>query len=559
MSGLSMVSRLLLVLIAVLVLYPLAATVARILREAGTGSEIIGSGGLDASLLTILLNTFILVVAGGAVALATGALLAWINERTDAALGFVGDILPLAPLMVPPIAGVIGWVVLLDPRAGLLNNAIRWCLGLAGLNVADGPFNPYSWVGLILVTSLYLVPYVYLVVSAALRRLDPALEEASRVNRAGPLRTLRGVTLPAVAPALGAAGLLTVISGVGMFSVPIVIGTGARIDVLSVRIFRLLSTTFPPRTGVAMILAAMMLLVVQALLALQRTLVRSGQHAAIGGRGFRSSPVALGRWKGWARAAGVAYVVATAVLPVAGLLLVSVQHFWTPAVRWDQLTMANYQLVLFQNRDTSHSLVNSLLLGLGGATLTMLVAALLMLQVQVANGAGRRLVDGVTALPATIPHTVIGVSFLVAFSRPPLPLYGTVYILLLAYVAMQLPYAARTASSAASDVGNELAEASRVFGAGEQRTFRKILLPLALPGLAAGWVIVFVHMVGELTASALLSGTSNPVVGRVLVDLFNNGSFPQLTSLAIVMSAIDSVFVLLMLRLTRRSFDLTVS
>ncbi|HEX6513145.1 MAG TPA: ABC transporter permease subunit, partial [Chloroflexota bacterium] len=192
-------------------------------------------------------------------------------------------------------------------------------------------------------------------------------------------------------------------------------------------------------------------------------------------------------------------------------------------------------------------------------SVTMLLAAVLMLHVQQAKGAGRRLVDAVTALPATIPHTVIGVSFLIAFSRPPAPLYGTVYILLLAYIIMQLPYAARTASAAASDIGSELAEASRVFRASERRTFVRVLLPLALPGLAAGWIILFIHMVGELTASALLSGTSNPVVGRVILDLWNNGSFPQLTSLAIVMSVVNSVFVLAMLRLTRHTFDVTVS
>lgn len=552
-------SWVLLTVIALLIAYPLLLTVGRIIAEAGTGSEVLGSGGIDGSLITVLLNTMIMVVAGGALALVGGSALAWINERTDGSVRRIGGVLPLAPLMVPPIAGVIGWVVLLDPRAGLVNATIRTLLATVGIELNQGPFDPYSWVGLILIVSLYLVPYVYLVMSAALSRLDPSLEEASRVNRAGPLRTFLRVTLPAVTPSLAAAGLLTIISGVGMFSVPIVIGTGARIDVLSVRIFRLLGTTFPPRTGVAMILAAMMLIVVQLLLMLQRRLIRSGQHAAISGRGFRASRVPLGRWRIWARSLGLAYLMATAVLPAAGLLLVSVQRFWTPAIRWDQLTFANYQFVVFQNKSTSQSLMTSIGLGLLGATVTMLVAAIMMLHTQQGRAAGRRLVDGVTALPATIPHTVIGVSFLVAFSRPPLALYGSIYILLLAYVVMQIPYAARTASAAAADVGQELAEASRVFGASERRTLLKVLLPLALPGLAAGWVILFVHIVGELTASALLSGTSNPVVGRVLLDLWNNGSFPQLTSLAIVMSVLDSVFVLLMLRLTRRTFDVTVS
>jgi iron(III) transport system permease protein len=555
----AVLSAVLLALMATLLLYPLLTTVVRVISEAGTGTEVLGNGGIDSSLVTVLVNTVVVVVAGGALALVVGSGLSWINERTDASLGAVADVLPLAPLMVPPIAGVIGWVVLMDPRAGLLNVLIRTGLGAIGLNLPQGPFNLYSMAGLIVITSLYLVPYAYLVMSAALRRLDPYLEEASRVSRARPLRTFLRITLPSVGPALGAAGLLTVISGVGLFSVPIIIGTGARIDVLSVRIYRLLNTTFPPRTGAAMILALMLLLMVQALLVAQRSFIRAGEHAAIGGRGFRASRVVLGRWRGPARAAGVAYLLATAVLPALGLLLVSLQRFWTPAVRWDQLTLANYQFVLLQNRDTTRSLLTSLTLGLVGASVTMLIAALLMLRVQQTKGSGRRWVDTITALPATIPHTVIGVSFLVAFSRPPAPLYGTIYILLLAYLIMQLPYAARTAHAAASDVGSELAEASRVFRASERRTFLRVLLPLALPGLAAGWVILFIHMVGELTASALLSGTSNPVVGRVIMDLWNNGSFPQLTSLAIIMSVVDSIFVLVMLRLTRRTFDVTIS
>ncbi len=559
LSPLGALSGVLLVLIGLLLLYPLLITLVRAIAEAGSAAGVGGPGGLDTSLIPVFINTVVVVLAGGALALLIGSALSWVNERTDAGLGALGDLLPLAPLMVPPIAGVIGWVVLLDPRAGLLNVLVRNALGLLGLNLSQGPFNVYSMLGLVAVTSLYLVPYVYLVVSAALRRLDPYLEEASRISHAGPLRTFLQVTLPAIRPALAAAGLLTVISGVGLFSVPVIIGTGARIDVLSVRIFRLLSTTFPPRTAEAMVLALALLLVVQALLVLQRYLVRSGQHAAVGGRGFRASRVALGRGRSWARAAALAYVLATAALPALGLLLVSLQRFWTPAVRWDQLSLVNYQFVLIQNRDTTRSLVTSLTLGLVGATLTMLIAALLMLHSYQARGRGRKLIDAVTALPATVPHTVIGVSFLVAFSRPPAPLYGTVYILLLAYLIIQMPYAARTASAAASDVGSELAEASRVFRASEQRTFTRVLLPLALPGLAAGWVILFIHMVGELTASALLSGTSNPVVGRVLLDLWNNGSFPQLTSLAIVMSAVDSIFVLVMLRFTRRTYDVTIS
>jgi iron(III) transport system permease protein len=546
---------LLLLVVAFLIAYPLLISVVGVFGEQG---QDLGSG-LSTSLLGVLANTLLMVVGGSAVALTFGTLLAWLNERTDASIGSLGDLLPLAPLMVPPIAGVIGWVVLLDPRVGLLNGWLRGALGLVGISLNVGPFNIYSWPGLVLATSVYLIPYAYLLLSSALRRLDPSLEEASRISRAGPLKTFLRVSAPAVAPTVAAAALLTLIAGVGMFSVPIVIGSGARIDVLSVSIYRLLNTAYPPKTGAALLLAGGMLLVVQLLLAVQRMVLRQGRHATVGGRGFRASRASLGPWRGVARAVTVTYVLVAAVLPVLGLSLVSLQKFWTPAIRWDELSLANYEFVLVQNRDTVRSLLTSLGLGIVGATLTMLLASLIVFHFHDRRGPARRLVDAVTAIPATLPHTVIGVSFLIAFSVAPFHLYGTVFLLLLAYLTMQLPYAARTASASIAEIGPELAEASRVFHASERRTLWRVVLPLAFPSLAAGWVIVFIHMVGELTASALLSGTTNPVIGRVLLDLWNNGSFPQLTALAMVMTVVDSCFVIAMLRLTRRSFDVTVS
>ena len=161
-------------------------------------------------------------------------------------------------------------------------------------------------------------------------------------------------------------------------------------------------------------------------------------------------------------------------------------------------------------------------------------------------------------MPATIPHTFIGVSFLLAFSLPPFRLYGSVAILLLAYLAMGLPFAARAAGAAASGIGRELGEASRVAGASEARTLRRVLLPLALPGLAAGWVIVFIHTAGELTASAFLSGAGNPVIGRVLMDFWIFGNFPQVAALALVMTVVNTLCVGAMLALSRRSLRATI-
>jgi len=540
-----------------LMVYPLATALIYEFDNVVAGWTALTSGSLSGALPTVLLNTLIVVTGATVFALVIGSALAWANERSDASLGFAGHLLPLAALIVPPIAGVIGWAVLLDPRAGLLNHFFQWLLGLVGLELREGPLDIYTMGGLVIVTGLYTVPYVYLVVSAALQRLDPAVEEASRVSGAGPLRTMVRVTFPAIKPALAAAALLGIISGISLFSVPAVLGAGARIDVISVFIFRLLSE-YPAQTGPAIVLAIGLLVLVQMLLIGQHLLVKRGRNAAVSGRGFRGTRVRLGPFRYLVLGLAGLYLLATAVLPLLGLLLVSLQPFWTPAVDLATLTWQNFRFVLFENRETVAALINSMSLGFVVACVNMLLCGALALHFS-RNGRARKIADALTGLPATIPHTVIGVAFILAFSREPLRLYGTTSILFLAYLVMTLAYAARAASAAADSIGAELGEASRVSKASDLKTLRRILLPVAAPGLVAGWIMVFVHTVGEVTASAFLSGSNNPVIGRVLLDFWTFGRFPQVAALALVISLISASLVGLMLFITRRAHKATIS
>ena len=538
--------------LAALFVYPMLVALWRVADDLPGAAKALTSGSIGAALPSVLLNTAIVILGATFIGLVIGTLIAWINERTDADLGLSGELLPLSSLLLPPIAGIIGWAVLLDPRAGLLNYAIRSMLAPLGLSFDSGPINIYTMSGLVVMMALYKVPYVFLIVSAGLRAVDPAIEEASRVCAGGPFKTLWKVTLPAIKPALAAAVLLGIITGVSQFSVPLVLGGGARIDLLAVFIYRLLAT-YPPQTAPSLMLALGMVAVVQMLLLVQRWIAPGDRHAAIGGRGMRGARTALGPWRRPIKSLVVIYLIITAALPIAGLLLVSLQPFWTPIINWGLLSGKNFTEVIINNRLTSGGLINSLMLGVMTATICMLVAGLIMLYFHQNRSGGRRVADSVMSLPATMPHTVIGVAFLLTFSIAPFRLYGTTTLLLLAYICMALPYAARAASSAASSIGHELSEASRVFGATENRTFRRILFPLALPGLIAGWIIVFIHTVGEVTASALLAGTGNPAIGRVLMELWTFASFPQVAALALVMTLISAVFVGIMLIVSRRA------
>ncbi|HJY05643.1 MAG TPA: ABC transporter permease subunit, partial [Bryobacteraceae bacterium] len=236
-SPFQIVSLLVAMVLAFIAVYPLVgATLGLFITPAGLTIEPLLSAFAVPNVASLILNTLIVVVGSSAIAMVIGAVMAWLNERTDARIGTLTDSLPLVPFLLPPIAGAIGWVLLLSPQAGFLNAIIRWVMSILGLQIDSGPLNIYSWYGLIFVYVLYQVPYSFMLVSTGLRNADPSLDEQSRVSGAGLARTLWRVTLPAVRQSLSGSWLLMMLVGFSLYSVPLIIGTGAKIDIMSVRI-----------------------------------------------------------------------------------------------------------------------------------------------------------------------------------------------------------------------------------------------------------------------------------------------------------------------------------
>jgi iron(III) transport system permease protein len=398
--------------------------------------------------------------------------------------------------------------------------------------------------------TLYLVPFVYLIVSAALQQLNPSLEEAARICGASPMKTLFRVTLPAIKQAIINAAIIVLIFAISFFSVPIVIGTGAGIDLLSVRIYRLLYA-YPSQLDTAVSLSIFMMLFVQIALVLQVLSSRAGHHAFIAGKAHTISRVSLGRWRLLAKGAVVAYLLLVAVIPLLALIVVSFQPFWTPNIDVSMFTLRNFRHVLIQDQIIVRALINSITLGVVGATIGIALAAVLAVYSRNAGARGQTFVDSATALPSTLPHTVIAVAMIVTFSGGAFSLHGTLMLLMLAYLLISLPQAMRSARAAVDQVGNDLIEAAQIGRATQMRIFFRITFPLMLPGLIAGWVILFVYISGELTASALLSGTRNPVVGLVLLNLWENGSFPQLSAISLVMTVVGAGVVLTVMKIFR--------
>ena len=552
-SGFMLFAALVSAVVTVLILFPLLQVVLAVFFPGGRFDPAPVLAALnEPGLLPLLRNTVLLVLGSTAIAVAIGSVFAWLTERTDLGMAWLTRVLPIVPLLVPPIAGAIGWVLLAAPKSGFLNVWLRAALARFGLDLADGPLNVFSWPGLVFVYVLYLVPEAYLIVSAGLRNIDPALEEAARMSGSSPWQTLARVTLPSVKPAIAAGAMLSLLTGFALFSVPVIIGPQAGVPVLSVRMVELMTAGFPPKTGSALTLGLFVLAVTGMAWWLQSRVLRTGRHAVIAGRGMRVTAIRLGRWRGPARAAMLAFLLMTSALPFAALVIVSLQPFWTAVIRPASFTLRNYDR-LFAADFSRNALVNSVVLGIVGATVGVLLGAVIAFYLDRSRSQRiARIVDGVTKLPGAVSHLIIGIAFVGSFAGPPFFLAGTTTLLLLAYLVLYMPQATFSASAALAQVGKELSEASLMSGAAPGRTFLRVVLPLMTPGLAAVWVLLFVLMSGEITASSMLAGTRNPVVGFVVLDLWTNGSYSALAAFGTLMSLITSTVVLGMLAVTRR-------
>lgn len=549
-SSFTVVSLLLVIVCLVLIAFPIIKTwISTVFAggqfQAKPFADVFGSG----IFWTAVGNTAEIVAISGIFAIIAGSVLAWLNVRTDAAIAGVSRILPVMPLLMPGVAMSIGWVFLGDSRVGYLNLVLGKLLSYVGIHTGgQGPINIDSMPGLIFVYSIFLTPLPYLIVTAALQSLDRSLEEASRMSGAGLLRTLVRVTLPSVRSALVACSLLVVVEGFSLYSVPVIIGTRAQINVLSVYTIGLINS-YPPLTSQAVVVSFFLVATLGTIWYAGRRVQRATLHATISGRA-NTSRMRLGIWRYPARILMLLYIASTTVLPLVAIAFVSFQNFWTTRIDFSQFNVGNYDQ-LWQTPELWASLKNSIQLGIEVATAGMLVAAVIAAYIAYTHSRKGsvigELIDATLKLPAAVTHIVIGIAFLVVFAAAPFHLYGTIWILVLAYIVVYMPAASTTAMSAASQVSSELTEASWMCGANSLRTFLRVTLPLMRPGLAAGWALVFVSTIGDLTLASMLSGGTNPVVGFEILRLWVDGTFPEIAALAVIITGASLVVVCLAL------------
>jgi iron(III) transport system permease protein len=456
-------------------------------------------------------NTVICGLGATVISSVLGLGLAWVVSRTDMPGRRWFEIFNLVPFFLSPYVGAISWVYLAAPYSGLVSRLLADAFGL------PPDFLPvYGLAGATWVLALFYTPYVYLFVIAPMRQMDPALEDAARVHGAGFWTTLRLVTIPLLFPALFSAALIVFVTSAGLFDVPLALASPRGVRTMPTEIYRLVQ--YPADLGRAAAFGVVVMAVTVLLTVLQRRYLDCRRFVTVTGKGYRPRIIALrpiGR--ACALAFEIVYIGCAVALPVTALAMVSLSAIWTGAFSAAAVTWRNFDYVLFDYSLTQQAVVNSLLLAVVGATLGVVIGALQAYYIQRSAGRRRVVIDAILSLPLGIPGIILGLGFLILAIRT--PLYSTLAIILIAYLARFLPFATRTVAAMLTTINPELEQSARASGATWLQAMRHVVAPLVLPAVVAAWLMLFVVFIRELGATILLYAQGTETISVALVIL----------------------------------------
>jgi iron(III) transport system permease protein len=481
-----------------------------------------------------LANTLLACGGGTAIAVVIGLLFSWIVVRTNTPFrGFIAAT-SILPLFAPPLVAGVAWSILGSPKTGLINTAFKW----AGL---DWHVDFYSMSGLVFVFGIYYAPYVYMFTSSALRNMDPSLEEAAEISGASAFATLFSVTFPLIMPAIVSGMLLSFIVMLGIYGVPAVLGAPANINVLTTYIFKLTNWS-PPLYNTAAAVAIILMVVTGALVFLQQKVLSGRSYTTVAGKAFRPRTLDLGRWRWFTFSLGLIYLLIVVVLPMLALIVAAFRKFMFIRDIASLFDLRQYSLVhfnaIFDNPLTIRSIYNAVEVGLITAVVGGALAFAIGYTVHRTHVPGRRLIDLIATLPVAIPGLVIGVAYLWAWIGIPGGLYGTIWILALAFIARFMPDTVKALSTSFLQIHRELEEAAWVCGKGMLTTIASIVLPLARPGVIASMTLLFVLAIRELGSSLFLYTSNTMVMSVLLLDYYEGGNIGKTAAFSLVQTVL---------------------
>ncbi|WP_255468377.1 iron ABC transporter permease [Reyranella sp. CPCC 100927] len=540
---------LLLCVLTFLVIYPMAMLLLGALTN--TNPVVHGFGVLDLSLDNFvavlanenvhaaLFNSLIACTGGTALAVVIGLTFSWIVVRTNTPWkGFIAAV-SMIPLFVPPLVAAVAWSILGSPKTGLINTIFRW----AGL---DWRIDLYSMSGLIVVFGMYYAPYVYMFTASALRNMDPSLEEASEIAGASAFRTLFTVTFPLIAPAIISGMLLSFVVMLGIYGIPAVLGAPANISVLTTYIFKLTAWN-PPLYNTAAAVAIILMVVTAGLVVLQQRVLSGRSYATVAGKAFRPRSLDLGAWRWLTLGLAFVYLFVVVVLPTLALIVAAFRKFLFIRDAASLFDMKQYSMVhfdsVFDNPLTVRSIINTMEVGIVTALLGGVLAFAIGYTINRTRVAGRGSIDVLSTLPVAIPGLVIGVAYLWAWIGLPGGLYGTIWILALAFVARFMPDTVKALSTSFLQIHKELEEAAWICGKSLLGTIRTIVLPLASPGVIAAMTLLFVLAIRELGSSLFLYTSDTMVMAVLLLDYYEGGNTGKTAAFSLVQTVLLAVLI----------------
>ena len=482
------------------------------------------------------------------VALVIGGITAWLVERTNTPLKPLAYLTTVISLGTPYVLYTSAWLLLLE-KSGPVNDVYRSMTGSTSVLV-----NVYGMGGMVFIEGLLWSPLVFLLLGSTLRNFNPELEEAARMSGAGPGQIIRRITLRLAMPGILALSLLVFIRSLESFEVPALVGLPGRVHVLITDIYDTMNLTMPPDLGGASALSVLLLVVVAALLFFYGRLTRNAEKfATITGKNFRTNHLDLGRWRFAGAALLVLNFLLLLVLPTIILIWASVLPFYQSFSKaaFSRASLTNYRHVFGDSRYID-LLTNTLVIAAVAATAVMVIAAVAA-WLTVRKVPGGRVLDQLATMPLVFPGIVLGVGVMQLFLSVPVGVYGTIWIIAWAFTINYMPYGVRYSFAGMLQVHRELEEAAAAAGAGPFTGFRRIVLPLLTPSMAAGWLFVFLLCTRVLALPVLLSGPSSQTMAVAMFDLWGNGQGPELAALGLVWSVAMSIIAIVFYLVARRS------
>jgi iron(III) transport system permease protein len=470
--------------------------------------------------------------------------LAWLVARSDLPGRTAIRALVTASFVTPPFLGAIAWEILAAPNSGLINVAYR---SLLGLEAYEYLVDIYTFTGLIFAIACYTFPYVFTLVVNALERVPSDLEDASSMLGGQLSTTLRRVTIPLVLPAILAGTMIAILQALTMFGSPAILALPAGFHVITTKIWSLFQ--YPPKPGLAAAAALPLLIVTVMLLWGQASILGRRGYTTLGGKNSDPRIARLGRWRWLAITFVAAVLLLTVLLPYAALLKTALTRTVAEPLTWSSFTLHHVNFVFFEFSATKLALRNTFLLGFLTATIGTAIALVIAYLVTRRSVPGSQMLGYLATAPVAIPGIVLGVGLFLSYSNPSLMLYGTLWILLIAFLTIEMPAGYQQLSSAFKSVHPELEEASRILGGNRMTTLRLITAPLLRSNVIATWCFVFIGTIRELSATILLTTSETKLVSVIIYDLNESGDLGAISVLGIMLLVISFAVVIIANRL----------